>query len=281
MQFVHLHCHSHYSFYNGTASPEKLVRRASELNMSALALTDYCNLYGIPAFCRVAKEQGIKPIPGIEAIVAGYGLTLLAMNAEGWKNLLRFASLAFLEGSHDSPSISRELLQKHNAGLICLNGFAGGEVGRLLTDEPVGGYEKATAAARWYQNTFGNRFYLELRNHGIASQQPLFDQTVAIGKELGILTVVTNDIHYLHQADWKIHDMLLCIKNGKTVSDANSPTMGSKLHYFRSTDEMVATFSGHDAAIQRTLEIADRIEPDVFSTFRPEELAAICLEHGS
>jgi len=133
--FIHLHCHSHFSFYNGTASPEALVRRASELNMSALALTDYCNLYGIPEFCRTAKEHGIKPIPGIEAVVAGYGLTLLAMNEEGWRNLMRLASLAICEGNGSrTPDIDKESLHKYNAGLICLSGFAGGEVGHILDE---------------------------------------------------------------------------------------------------------------------------------------------------
>jgi len=269
MQFVHLHCHSHYSFYNGTASPEELVRRASELKIPALALTDFCNLYGIPEFCRVAKKYGIKPIPGIEAVVAGYGLTLLAMNEEGWQNLIRLSSLAFLEGSHDTPTLDmdKELLHKHNAGLICLSGFAGGEVGRLLTDDPVGGYEKAKASAQWYRDVFDDRYYLELRNHGIASQKTLFDHTIAIGKALGILTVATNDIHYLYQSDWHIHDILLCLKNDKTVFDEDRPKMGSELHYFRSTDEMVAAFSEHQEAVRRTVEVAERIEPDIFTKF--------------
>jgi DNA polymerase-3 subunit alpha len=260
MQFTHLHCHSHFSFYNGTASPEELVRRASELNMSALALTDFCNLNGIPEFCRAAKNRGIKPILGIELVVDGYGLTLLAMNEEGWENLIHLSSLAQCESPHDALNIDKESLRKHNAGLICLSGFAGGEVGRFLTDDPAGGYEKAKTAAQWFQDTFGDRYYLELRNHGIESQQTLFDQTVALGKELGILTVATNDIHYLDQADWKAHDILLCQKNGETILDTDRPKMGSVQHYFRSADEMDTVFAEHREAAQRTVEIADRVE---------------------
>ena len=267
MQFIHLHCHSHFSFYNGTASPEELVRRASELNMSALALTDYCNLYGTPEFCRAAKNHNIKPILGIEAIVAGYGLTLLAMNEEGWQNLMRLSSFALLESSHDTPTIDKELLDEYNAGLICLSGFAGGEVGRLLADDPTDGYEKAKVAARWYRDTFGDRYYLELRNHGIENQKTLFNHTVALGNELGILTVATNDIHYLDQGDWKARDILLCLKHEKTVFDKDRPKMESKQHYFHDADEMYAAFSEHEEACHRTVEIAERIEPDIFEKF--------------
>ena len=267
MQFIHLHCHSHYSFYNGTASPEKLVLRASELNMPALALTDLCNLYGIPKFYRAATNCGIKPILGMETVVTGYGLTLLAMNKAGWQNLIRLSSLAFLESPHNTPTIDKELLHKHNAGLICLSGFAGGEVGRLLNDDSASGYEKAKVAARWYRDTFGDRYYLELRNHGIEAQTTLYRQTVDIGLELGIETVATNDIHYLYQKDWKIHDILLCIKNGKMVSDDDQPIMGSELHYFRSEADMFAAFGEHREAARRTVEIAERIDPDIFSQF--------------
>ena len=259
MQFVHLHCHSYYSLCGGTASPEELVRRACELNMPALALTDLCTLHGMPEFLRCAKHFGIKPIFGMEAVVAGYGLTLIAMNKEGWENLIQLALATFLEGIRSTLTIDKESLHKQNAGLICLSGFAGGEIGRLLTDEPKDGYEKAKVATQWYRDIFGDRYYLELRNHGIESQKTLFEQTVEIGVELGIPTVATNDIHYLDQEDWKIHDTLLGIKSGKKNSDDDHPQMGSVQHYFRTAAEMSAAFPGHNAAIQRTLEIADRI----------------------
>jgi len=263
-RFVHLHCHSHYSLHNGTATPERLARRAKELGMSALALTDYCNLNGIEEFCHAAKKYNIKPILGIEASVAGrsrlkkedtFGITLLAMNKEGWQNLNQLAL----------PVIDTKLLQKHHAGLICLSGFAGGEVGRLLTDESKTGYKEAKTVAQWYHKIFGDRYYLELRNHGIESQKTLFDQTTALGEELTIPTVATNDIHYLAPMDWKAHNRLLCQKNGNgnTGSDEEHPIMGSILHYFRSTKKMLAAFAEQEAAIDRTLEIADRIEPNV------------------
>ena len=261
-RFVHLHSHSHYSPHNGTASPELLARRAKVLGMSAIALTDYCNLNGIAELCQAAKKYNIKPIPGIEASVAGksransenaFGITLLAMNKEGWQNLNQLAL----------PIIDTKLLEKHNAGLICLSGFACGEVGRLLTDEPKTGLTKAKTVAQWYQKVFGDRYYLELRNHGIESQQALFDQTVALGEKLAIPTVATNDIHYIDPGDWKAHDRLLRQKDGGINVDKDAPIMGSILHYFRSTKKMLAAFTGHEAAVGRTLEIADRIEPNV------------------
>jgi len=234
--------------------------------MPALALTDYCNLNGIAEFCGAAKKYKIKPILGLEASVAGrsqfgkesaFGMTLLAMNKEGWHNLNQLTL----------PIVDTKLLQKHHAGLICLSGFAGGEVGRLLTDEPKTGYKKAKTVAQWYQKIFGDRYYLELRHHGIESQTTLFDQTIALGEELAIPTVATNDIHYLAPMDWKAHDRLLRQKNGNgngnTVSGEDHPIMGSIDHYFRSTKKMLAAFAGQEAAIGRTLEIADRIEPNV------------------
>jgi len=267
-RFIHLHCHSHYSPHNGTASPELLARRAKVLGMPALALTDYCNLNGIAELCAAAKKYNIKPILGIEASVAGrsrsstgnaFGITLLAMNKEGWQNLNQLAL----------PMIDTKLLEKHSAGLICLSGFAGGEVGRLLTDDPSansgGGFTKAKTVAQWYQKVFGDRYYLELRNHGIESQKTLFDQTVALGEKLAIPTVATNDIHYIDPGDWKAHDRLLRQKDGGINADKDAPIMGSLLHYFRSTKKMLAAFEGHEDAICRTLEIADRIEPDVNS----------------
>jgi len=230
--------------------------------MSALALTDYCNLNGIAELCLAAKKYKIKPIPGIEASVAGtsrlgkedaFGITLLAMNKEGWQNLNQLAL----------PIIDTKLLQKHSAGLICLSGFAGGEIGRLLTDESKTGYKEAKTVAQWYHQIFGDRYYLELRNHGIESQKTLFDQTIALGEELAIPTVATNDIHYLAPMDWKAHNRLLCEKNGNTGSDNDQPIMGSILHYFRSTKKMLAAFAEQESAIDRTLEITDRIEPNV------------------
>jgi DNA polymerase-3 subunit alpha len=239
-----------------------LARRAKVLGMPALALTDCCSLNGIPELCQAATKYKIKPILGIEASVAGrsranqgntFGITLLAMNKEGWQNLNQLAL----------PMIDTKLLEGHSAGLICLSGFAGGEVGCLLTDDPKTGSTKAKTVAQWYQKVFGDRYYLELRNHGIESQQTLFDQTVALGEKLGIPTVATNDIHYLDPGDWKAHDRLLRQKDGGINAEKDAPIMGSLLHYFRSTKKMLAAFEGQEAAIHRTLEIADRIESDV------------------
>ena len=261
-RFVHLHCHSQHSIHNGTASPELLARRAKVLGMPALALTDYCTLNGIAELCQAAKKYNIKPIPGIEANVAGksrannesaFGITLLAMNKEGWQNLNQLAL----------PMIDAKLLEKHSAGLICLSGFACGEVGCLLSDDPKGGSTKAKTVAQWYQKVFDDRYYLELRNHCIESQQTLFDQTVALGEKLAIPTVATNDIHYIDPGDWKAHDRLLRQKDGGINADKDAPIMGSILHYFRSTKKMLAAFAGQEDAVHRTLEIADRIEADV------------------
>src|SRR5437016_2296149 len=175
--FVHLHCHSHCSLLDGASRIPELVARAKELGMTALALTDHGNLYGAIEFYRECKAAGLNPIIGYEAYVApgkrtdrearrrgdaGYHLTLLARDRTGFKNLIKMASVAFLEGYHYVPRIDKELLEAHKEGLVCLSGCASGEFSELILK---GQPDEARQVAEWFAGVFGKHFYVEVQNN--------------------------------------------------------------------------------------------------------------------
>ncbi|GHT41762.1 hypothetical protein FACS189443_3980 [Planctomycetales bacterium] len=262
--FVHLHCHSYYSLLDGTGSIGDLLQRAKELEMPALALTDNGNLYEALEFYRKAESMGIKPIIGCEAYVATESrfdkndsydrLTLLAMNQEGYHHLIRLSSLAFLEGFYHKPKIDKGLLQQLSEGLVCLSGGISSELSRSILKSDG----KAKEIAGWYQDVFGDRYYLEIQNHGLESQKIILQGMVEIAGELGIPTVATNDVHYLNQEDCGAHELLRCIETGGTLADKKTSWMENNQFFFRSETEMLQALPGYEDAIQRTMEITDR-----------------------
>src|SRR6266849_600131 len=252
--FVHLHCHSHYSLLDGASRIPELVGRAKELGMNALALTDHGNLYGAIEFYRECKAAGLNPIIGYEAYVAsgkrqerearrrgeaGYHLTLLAQNRQGFANLIKMASAAFLEGYHYVPRIDKELLAAYKEGIICLSGCASGEFSEFILKDQL---EEATALAEWFARQFGNNFYIEIQNNGLELQKRCADCAVDIASRLGLPLVATSDAHYLCQADSAAHDVLLCINTGRTRNDENRLRYGSDQFYVRAPEEMYALF---------------------------------------
>jgi DNA polymerase-3 subunit alpha len=271
--FVHLHCHSHYSLLDGASRIPELVKRVKTLGMSAVALTDHGNLYGAIELYREANEAGIKPILGYEAYVApgkrgdrdargmseaSYHLTLLAANRTGFQNLIRMASLAFLEGFYYKPRIDKELLAAHAEGLICLSGCPSSEFATLILKDQL---DEATQLAQWYARVFGkNRFFIEVQNNGLEIQRACCEGALEIARRLGLPTVVTNDAHYLTQDDAEAHDVLLCINTGKLRSDENRMRYGSHEFYVKSPEEMYARFPDLAEAVQRTQEIAERCD---------------------
>src|SRR5438105_3384737 len=181
--FVHLHCHSHYSLLDGASRIPELVARAKELGMNAIALTDHGNLYGAIEFYQECKAAGINPVIGYEAYIApgkrterearrrgeaGYHLTLLARDLQGFRNLVKMASVAFLEGYHYVPRIDKELLQAHHEGITCLSGCASGEFSEFILKEQL---DEATKLAQWFAKVFGKHFYIEIQNNGLPIQQ--------------------------------------------------------------------------------------------------------------
>ena len=231
--FVHLHVHSHYSLLDGACKIPDLVETAKQFGMPAVAVTDHGNMFGAVDFYRTATDAGVKPILGYEAYVApasrfdreatggikeaAFHLTLLAENEQGYRNLIKLASAAYLEGFYYKPRIDWELLQKHSEGLICLSGCLKSEVAHhILADRG----SVARDVVSQYRNLFGNgRYYLEVQENGLDEQRTVNRGEIVIGRDLGVPLVATNDIHYLRREDSAAHDVLLCINTGKLVTD--------------------------------------------------------------
>src|SRR5947209_2977521 len=221
--FVHLHCHTHYSLLDGASRVPELVQLAKSLGMNALAMTDHGNLFGAIEFYQECTAAGINPIVGYEAYVApahrtdrttkkrgesGFHLTLLAQNLVGFKNLVKMASIAYLEGYHYIPRIDKEILEVHAAGIICLSGCASSEFSDFILLDQM---DKARATARWFHRVFKDNFYVEIQNNGLDIQKRCAEGAVEIANELGLPLVATCDAHYLKQEDNYAHDVLLCI----------------------------------------------------------------------
>lgn len=267
--FVHLHCHTHYSLLDGASRVPELVERVKSLGMNSVALTDHGNLYGAIEFYRECRAGGINPVIGYEAYVApkgrtdreakkrgdaGFHLTLLAKNKKGFQNLMKMASVAFLEGYYYVPRIDKELLKAHSEGIICLSGCASSEFSDFILQDKT---EEAADLARWFAKVFKNRFFVEIQNNGIPIQEECARGAIDIANKLGLPLVATSDAHYLKSEDSQAHDVLLCINTGRIRSDENRMKYGSDQFYIRAPQEMYKLFPDQSEAVQRSQEIAD------------------------
>ncbi|HSW78690.1 MAG TPA: DNA polymerase III subunit alpha [Candidatus Babeliales bacterium] len=235
--FVHLHNHTQYSLLDGLTKVPVLIDQVKDLGMSAVAITDHGTMSGVVEFYKISKAAGIKPIIGMEAYVAArqltdkdptkdrqfFHLTLIAMNNEGYQNLMRLSTLANLEGFYYRPRIDKKSLKKFNAGLIVLSGCIGGEVSDYLRQNQ---YEAAKKTAEWFKEVFDDRYYIELQDHGHPSHPSVWDEQkkvnkwlLQIAKELEIPAVVTSDAHYLRHEDQEAHEILLCVQTGAFLTD--------------------------------------------------------------
>lgn len=287
--FVHLHCHSHYSLLDGASKIGDLIKHVKGQGMNACAITDHGNLYGALEFYQKAKDAGINPILGYEAYVApahrtsrevtrtkeaSYHLTLLAKNVQGFKNLLKLASYAFIDGFYYKPRIDRELLEKHHDGLICLSGCAAGELSHKILGDRM---DEAEEVIAFYQKLFGKDYYLEIQNAGFDIQKQCADGTIDLARKMGLPLVATNDAHYLKQEDADAHDVLLCVNMKNTRNDPNRMKMESDQLFVRSPDQMYEKFPGFEDAVARTQEIADGVDIELdlktrhFPIFTPPE----------
>lgn len=291
--FVHLHCHSHYSLLDGASPVKRLVARAKELGMNALALTDHGNLYGALEFYKACKEAGLNPIVGYEAYIApgsrfekegaarskeaAYHLTLLAQNRAGFRNLVKMASRAYLEGFYHKPRIDKQLLEAHSEGIVCLSGCVSGE----LSTQLLGGASADEALARggevveWFSRVFGDRYFLEVQDNGVEIQRAAKELTVELANRRGLPLVATSDAHYVNREDAEAQDVLLCINTGRFRTDANRMRMEGDQFYLRSPEEMYAAMPDVADAVARSQEIADSCDLDLelgkrhFPTFTP------------
>jgi DNA polymerase-3 subunit alpha len=270
--FVHLHVHSQYSLLDGACHLDKLVNRAHELKMPALAVTDHGNLFGAIEFYQLASRKGVKPIIGIETYMAPgsrfdrtapgqggdpfYHLTLLAKNYQGYKNLITLSTAGFLEGFYYKPRIDKELLAKHSEGLIALSGCLKGEIARLLNQ----GQERQAkeAATQWRDIFGGNRYFLEIQDQGLPEQRVVNKALVKLSEELNIPLVATNDVHYIKREDARAHEVLLCIQTGKTLADSDRMKFSTDGFYFTTPEEMHQHFAEIPQAISNSMAIAER-----------------------
>ena len=267
--FCHLHLHSHYSLLDGANRIEDVVRKAADLKMPAIALTDHGNLFGAVQFHDLALKHGVKPIIGCEVYVARKGrkskegrsaaanhLVLLAASEEGYRNLVKLVSLAYLEGFYYRPRVDKELLARHSEGLICLSACLQGIVAWNLNQER---YEEAKKEAGELAEIFGpGNFYLELQDHRIDDQRKVNDGVLRLAREMNLPLVATNDCHYLNREDAHAHDVLLCIQTGKVVEDANRLTYKTDEFYFKDAREMETLFGNIPDALTNTLRIAEQ-----------------------
>jgi DNA polymerase-3 subunit alpha len=267
--FVHLHLHTDYSLLDGACQISRLMDRAAELKMPAVAVTDHGNLFAAVKFYDAALNRGLKPIIGCEAYLAStnrfdrspdsdrpHHLVLLCENERGYRNLVKLASTAYLEGYYYKPRIDKDLLARHSDGLIGLSACLRGEVASGLAADR---YEAARQAAYDLRDIFGKgHFYLEIQDQGIAEEQKINPRLVRLARETGIPLVATNDCHYLTQADARAQEILMCIQTGKTLSDPARMKFPTDQFYFKSYDEMARVFGEIPEALDRTLEIAER-----------------------
>ncbi len=266
--FVHLHVHSEYSLLDGLSSCQELAERAVDLGMPALALTDHGVMYGAVQFYKTCRAAGVKPIIGMEAYVAPRGrrdrdnkldrkanhLVLLAQNDVGYHNLMRLATIAQLEGFYYKPRVDKEILAEYADGLIVLSGCGSSEISRLLKDGRV---EETRDVIDWYRDVFPGRYYLEIQEHDIPELADVNRQVVSLAHELDLPLVATNDSHYTRREESSIHDVLLCIQTGKTVTEPKRMRMNNDSYYLRSGAEMAALFSETPEALTNTLRIAE------------------------
>lgn len=273
-EFVHLHNHTEYSLLDGSARIKKLVKRAKELNMKALAITDHGVMYGVIDFYKACLEEGIKPIIGCEIYVAprslykkesgidneNYHLVLLAKNNKGYQNLMKIVSKAFIDGFYYKPRADYELLKEYSSGLIASSACLGGEIQHILLN---GNYDAAKTKALLYSEIFGQgNFYLELQDHGIPEQIEVNKKLIKMSEETGIPLIATNDMHYINREDAAAHEILLCIQTGKTMDDPDRMKFPGDEFYLKSPEEMEELFNYVPSAIGNTLKIAEECNVD-------------------
>ena len=277
--FVHLHVHSEYSILDGACRVPDLVARAAELDMPAVTLTDHGSMAGAVQLFKAAKGTGVKPIVGCEVYLAddrhaqqkGYAhLTLLASDNTGYANLIKLSSLGYLEGYYYKPRVDWELLERHNEGVIALSGCLSGRVNKALEENRP---TDAHAELDRLSSVFGrDNVYVELQNAHMEIQQRLNPQLIALAEKAAMPLVATGDVHYLRDTDARAHEALLCIQSGDSLKNPNHWKFDTDHFFFKSPAEMLADFPGQEAALRRTLEIAERCNVEI-------ELGRILLPH--
>lgn len=295
-KFVHLHLHTEYSLLDGLTKIKKLTSKIKEMNMDTVAITDHGAMYGAIEFYRQCQKDEVKAIVGMEAYTClgdhtirpekgerfqNYHLLLLAKDEEGYKNLMKIASIAHLEGYYYRPRISNEVLAKYSKGLICTSACPAGELASHLID---GDFEGARKTAKWFSDVFGEDYYLEVQRHKydqyITSSTPreireeqekmakyekiINEGVVKLSREFGIPIVATNDAHYLNREDATAQDVLVCVATGKQVSETKRIRfIDTPEYYVKSPEEMEELFPDLPEAISNTVKVADKCNLEI------------------
>ena len=281
MSFTHLHVHTTYSILDGMSKIDELFKRADELGMTAIAITDHGTMAGVPDFLSVASQYPlIRPIVGCEIYLTKgshyddkftsskerYHLVLLAKDKKGYRNLSKIVSFANTTGMGRRPMVDHNILEKHHEGLIALSGCIGGEIPQAILS---GNIQEARNLALWYKQVFGDDFYLEVSQHEsrkagyhsdlLEKQKTANNAIFAIGEELGIKVVATNDVHFVCQEDAIAHDVMLCANTGSTMYNPERFSYSGE-EYLKSEEEMREIFKNHPEVIENTQEIQSKIQ---------------------
>ncbi|MBK9322536.1 MAG: DNA polymerase III subunit alpha [Bdellovibrionaceae bacterium] len=274
MSFVHLHVHSEYSLLEAACRIKSITKKAAEYQMPAVALTDNGNMFAAAEFYFAAKECNVKPLLGLDAYIASGSrlekkqdrdqvsqfprrLVLLAQNIDGYMNLNKLSTIGYQEGFYWKPRIDYEVIEKHNANLICLTGGLRGEVADIFLNE---GPDQALERIRRLHAIFGDRLYLEMCRTGLPEWQKLNPFLLEASKITGVPVVASNDVHYMSPDDQLAQEVLICIGTNKTLADESRFKLGSSEFYFKSPEQMKKLFHDVPEAISRTLEVAERCD---------------------
>ncbi|MFN4231917.1 DNA polymerase III subunit alpha [Thermus sp.] len=281
LKFAHLHQHTQFSLLDGAAKLSDLLKWVKEVSPEdpALAMTDHGNLFGAVEFYRKATAMGIKPIIGYEAYVAAesrfdrkrgkgldggyFHLTLLAKDFKGYQNLVRLASRAYLEGFYEKPRIDREILREHAEGLIALSGCLGAEIPQFILQDRL---DLAEARLNEYLSIFGDRFFIEIQNHGLPEQGKVNQVLKEFARKYGLGMVATNDGHYVRKEDARAHEVLLAIQSKSTLDDPERWRFPCDEFYVKTPEEMRAMLPEEewgDEPFDNTVEIARMCNVDL------------------
>ncbi|MEI8002272.1 MAG: DNA polymerase III subunit alpha [Actinomycetes bacterium] len=273
--FVHLHLHTEYSMLDGAARIKDVVAKAAADGQPAMGITDHGNMYGVLDFYAAAREADIKPVLGMEAYFVDtsrferpkrseheiYHLTLLALNGDGYRNLIKVSSSAYLDGFFYKPRADFELLERHHEGLVATSGCLGSAVcQRLLRDD----YDGARQTAARFQEVMGrDNFFIEMQDHGLPEQHRVNVDLLRIARDLGAPLLATNDSHYTHRGDAESHAALLCVQTGATLDDPNRFKFDAEEFYVKTASEMRHLFRDYEEACDNTLWIAERADVEI------------------
>ena len=266
--FVHLRLHTEYSLIDGLVRIKPLVAKVAEMGMPAIAITDFCNFYGLVKFYKAAQGSGIKPIVGCDLLMAGDDaedepslITLLTQNLKGYKNLTKLISKAYREGqSQGRPVVQRQWVSEYAEGLIALSGGRKGNVGRALLS---GNTDQAAQLLADWAKDFPSRFYIELQRTGRNTEERYLHAAVVLAEQAGCPVVATNDVCFITPEEFDAHEARVCIHGGRVLDDPRRPQDHSEQQYLRTQDEMAELFSDIPEALQNTIEIAKRCTLDI------------------